>query len=92
MIVFFLNCYYNVILAWAFYYLFHSFSKELPWTTCGNDWNTPGCTTEFGHNLTVLATTVSNLTSAISDMTTEALNQVTDITYKEVDPTTEFWE
>lgn len=31
---------YIVILAWAFFYLFSSFSAELPWATCGNDWNT----------------------------------------------------
>uniref|UniRef100_A0A3Q3FMC5 Transporter n=1 Tax=Labrus bergylta TaxID=56723 RepID=A0A3Q3FMC5_9LABR len=31
---------YIVILAWAFFYLFSSFSAELPWATCGNYWNT----------------------------------------------------
>jgi len=46
-IVFFLNCYYNVILAWAFYYFFASFTTELPWENCGHDWNTPMCTKNF---------------------------------------------
>uniref|UniRef100_A0AAQ5ZXJ9 Solute carrier family 6 member 11a n=1 Tax=Amphiprion ocellaris TaxID=80972 RepID=A0AAQ5ZXJ9_AMPOC len=34
---------YIVILAWAFFYLFSSFSAELPWATCGNYWNTDSC-------------------------------------------------
>lgn len=31
---------YIIVIAWAFFYLFFSFSAELPWATCGNDWNT----------------------------------------------------
>lgn len=34
---------YITIIAWAFFYLFSSFSVHLPWATCGNDWNTGGC-------------------------------------------------
>ncbi|XP_035521809.1 sodium- and chloride-dependent GABA transporter 2-like [Morone saxatilis] len=34
---------YITILAWAFFYLFSSFSAELPWATCGNYWNTDLC-------------------------------------------------
>ncbi|XP_071499451.1 sodium-dependent noradrenaline transporter-like [Diadema antillarum] len=35
--------YYNVVIAWSFYYLFASFTKLLPWTFCGNTWNTEWC-------------------------------------------------
>ncbi|WAR01043.1 S6A13-like protein [Mya arenaria] len=42
-IVFFLNCYYNVILAWAFRYFFASFTSKLPWTDCDPDWATEHC-------------------------------------------------
>ncbi|XP_004676304.1 PREDICTED: sodium- and chloride-dependent transporter XTRP3 [Condylura cristata] len=31
---FFLSMYYNVINAWAFWYLFHSFQDPLPWSVC----------------------------------------------------------
>ncbi|XP_028276737.1 sodium- and chloride-dependent betaine transporter-like [Parambassis ranga] len=34
---------YITILAWAFFYLFASFSAELPWASCGNYWNTDSC-------------------------------------------------
>ncbi|KAL2094405.1 hypothetical protein ACEWY4_009124 [Coilia grayii] len=34
---------YIVILAWAFFYLFSSFSAELPWAHCNNSWNTDSC-------------------------------------------------
>ncbi|CAL1527682.1 unnamed protein product, partial [Lymnaea stagnalis] len=43
-IVFLLDCYYNIILTWAFYYFFSSFNSELPWQRCGHAWNTPNCT------------------------------------------------
>lgn len=31
---------YIMILTWSFFYLFSSFSAELPWASCGNEWNT----------------------------------------------------
>ncbi|KAL3880187.1 hypothetical protein ACJMK2_032450 [Sinanodonta woodiana] len=46
-IVFLLNCDYNVILSWAFYYLFASFTDVLPWSHCNNAWNTQLCTVDF---------------------------------------------
>ena len=32
--------YYNMILGWSLYYIFASFSSELPWSHCRNDFNT----------------------------------------------------
>uniref|UniRef100_G3QC18 Transporter n=1 Tax=Gasterosteus aculeatus aculeatus TaxID=481459 RepID=G3QC18_GASAC len=34
---------YIIIIAWAFFYLFLSFSAELPWASCGHEWNTDSC-------------------------------------------------
>uniref|UniRef100_A0A672Z321 Transporter n=1 Tax=Sphaeramia orbicularis TaxID=375764 RepID=A0A672Z321_9TELE len=56
-VVLYSSIYYIIILAWAFLYLFSSFSSELPWASCRNSWNTETCV-EFdrlGHsyNLTV---------------------------------------
>uniref|UniRef100_A0A672HE70 Transporter n=1 Tax=Salarias fasciatus TaxID=181472 RepID=A0A672HE70_SALFA len=39
-VVLYSSIYYIVILAWAFLYLFSSFSSELPWANCRNIWNT----------------------------------------------------
>ncbi|KAL8595223.1 hypothetical protein ACOMHN_043376 [Nucella lapillus] len=35
--------YYNMILAWSLYYLFASFTSDLPWNTCDGYWNTGNC-------------------------------------------------
>uniref|UniRef100_A0A8C9C281 Transporter n=1 Tax=Phocoena sinus TaxID=42100 RepID=A0A8C9C281_PHOSS len=39
---FFLSMYYNVINAWAFWYLFHSFQDPLPWSMCPLNGNRTG--------------------------------------------------
>ena len=31
--------YYNMVLAWSFYYMFASFTSTLPWGSCDNKWN-----------------------------------------------------
>lgn len=56
-VVLYSSIYYIIILAWAFLYLFSSFSSELPWASCRNSWNTETCV-EFdrlsnSYNLTV---------------------------------------
>lgn len=38
--------YYIIIISWTTYYLVNSFKSPLPWTLCGQDWNTPLCITQ----------------------------------------------
>ena len=37
----FVGLYYNMIIAWTIYYLFASFTSQLPWDSCENDFNSP---------------------------------------------------
>nr|XP_033782433.1 sodium- and chloride-dependent GABA transporter 3 isoform X4 [Geotrypetes seraphini] len=38
-----LNVYYIIILSWAIFYFLNCFSADLPWATCGHEWNTENC-------------------------------------------------
>ena len=43
------NTYYNVLIAYALFYLFASITAELPWGKCDNKWNTEYCiATKYG--------------------------------------------
>ena len=59
--MFLLDCYYNVILAWTFYYLFASLTSELPWATCDHEWNTEKCS--------LLANITANATGLVDPAT-----------------------
>jgi len=45
-IAYFVSVYFDVIIAWSFYYIFSSFTSELPWGNCDNDFNTPKCASD----------------------------------------------
>ncbi|XP_074644545.1 sodium-dependent dopamine transporter-like [Tubulanus polymorphus] len=47
LMAFYVSIYYNVIIGWSFFYLFHSFRASLPWTSCDNEWNTDRCRTSW---------------------------------------------
>ncbi|KAM9813255.1 sodium- and chloride-dependent GABA transporter 2-like [Neosynchiropus ocellatus] len=66
-VVLYSSIYYIIILAWAFLYLFSSFSSELPWSSCSNPWNTETCV-EFHRNDVLLNITVpANATSPVRE-------------------------
>uniref|UniRef100_A0A8I3WY59 Transporter n=1 Tax=Callithrix jacchus TaxID=9483 RepID=A0A8I3WY59_CALJA len=63
----YLNVYYIIILAWALFYLFSSFTSELPWTTCSNFWNTEHCMDFLNHSGAGTVTPSENLTSPVME-------------------------
>ncbi|XP_071768766.1 sodium- and chloride-dependent GABA transporter 2 [Centroberyx gerrardi] len=62
-IVLYCSIYYIIILAWAFFYLFSSFTSELPWSSCRNSWNTENCVEFDGRADHINWTVAENATS-----------------------------
>uniref|UniRef100_A0A8C6HPP1 Transporter n=1 Tax=Mus spicilegus TaxID=10103 RepID=A0A8C6HPP1_MUSSI len=63
----YLNIYYIIILAWALFYLFSSFTWELPWTTCTNSWNTEHCVDFLNHSSARGVSSSENFTSPVME-------------------------
>ncbi len=94
----FLNIYYIVILGWALFYMFASFTSDLPWSRCGNEWNTPNCVDYIGStsresfsvNASMANTTVAPTVMAnISNMSTVP---TAIVTAAKVSASEEYWE
>ncbi|XP_075797022.1 sodium- and chloride-dependent GABA transporter 2 isoform X3 [Pelodiscus sinensis] len=63
-IVILLNFYYIIVLAWALFYLFSSFTIDLPWGSCDHEWNTANCV-EFQKANASQNVTTENATSPV---------------------------
>ncbi|ESO99361.1 hypothetical protein LOTGIDRAFT_113527 [Lottia gigantea] len=73
-----ISCYYNVVLAWTLYYLGKSFTTVLPWSSCGNSWNSLNCVDVYG---TVFKNSTVN----------ETWNSAVNISNSTVSSTEEYW-
>ncbi|WAQ99809.1 SC6A9-like protein [Mya arenaria] len=94
--------YYNVIVAWTLYYLFMSLRAVLPWSTCGNWWNTKNCVDverkvlmasnneSFGIGNSTFLTNMTNMSTSLANYTVMA-NSVVD-RKSLVSSSEEFWE
>ena len=81
--------YYNTVIAWSIYYFFSSFTANLPWTSCNNEWNTCDCWT--GDAITNYSVYESEDNVAIKNgCYNQTLNSIEFNT--SVGPTTEFFE
>uniref|UniRef100_UPI0035902210 sodium- and chloride-dependent taurine transporter-like isoform X1 n=1 Tax=Myxine glutinosa TaxID=7769 RepID=UPI0035902210 len=66
-IVSLLNIYYIIILAWALFYLAHSFTNDLPWATCNHTWNTPNCLEDMMRPNVTLQANGTNYVSPVTE-------------------------
>ncbi|ESO08856.1 hypothetical protein HELRODRAFT_140021, partial [Helobdella robusta] len=66
-----ITSYYNVIISWILYYVFASLNSVLPWTSCGNIWNTKFCATpDIYRNITNGSVIVNGLNVTVNQLRT----------------------
>uniref|UniRef100_A0A8C8VMC6 Transporter n=1 Tax=Pelusios castaneus TaxID=367368 RepID=A0A8C8VMC6_9SAUR len=76
-IVILLNFYYIIVLAWALFYLFSSFTIDLPWGSCDHEWNTGNCV-EFQKANASLNQTSENATSPVIEFWERRVLKISD--------------
>ncbi|XP_063238578.1 sodium- and chloride-dependent GABA transporter 2-like [Bacillus rossius redtenbacheri] len=78
-IVFFLDIYYCIIIAWTIFYLIATFVvlPDLPWQDCDNWWNTPNCYTT-GMNATFVHNHSYHTTTPVEEFWEKRVLQITD--------------
>lgn len=87
-VVFYLDIYYCVIIAWTFFYLIAGFTAlpELPWDTCDGWWNTEICF-RATDNMTANDILLKNYS-----MVNQTRDGVTKLVRHTSTPVEEFWE
>lgn len=85
--------YYNVIIAWTLYYIYQSLTSLLPWSTCGNWWNTPNCIDRhYDPNLLLNNTHIMNDSMVINNMyASNETAKISDNIDKRMTSSEEFW-
>ncbi|XP_061866207.1 sodium- and chloride-dependent GABA transporter 2 isoform X4 [Colius striatus] len=76
-IVTLLNFYYIIVLAWALFYLFSSFTTDLPWGSCDHEWNTGNCM-EFQKVNSTFNMTNENATSPVIEFWERRVLKISD--------------
>ncbi|XP_032842345.1 sodium- and chloride-dependent GABA transporter 2 isoform X3 [Tyto alba] len=76
-IVILLNFYYIIVLAWALFYLFSSFTIDLPWGSCDHEWNTGNCM-ELQKANSTLNVTNENATSPVIEFWERRVLKISD--------------
>ncbi|XP_064011729.1 sodium- and chloride-dependent GABA transporter 2 isoform X3 [Pogoniulus pusillus] len=76
-IVVLLNFYYIIVLAWALFYLFSSFTIDLPWGSCDHEWNTENCMELHKANSTFNVTS-ENATSPVIEFWERRVLKISD--------------
>ncbi|TEA40376.1 hypothetical protein DBR06_SOUSAS23610004, partial [Sousa chinensis] len=76
-IVILLNIYYIIVLAWALFYLFSSFTIDLPWGSCRHDWNTEHCV-EFQRASSSVNLSSENATSPVIEFWERRVLKISD--------------
>ncbi|XP_015432253.1 PREDICTED: LOW QUALITY PROTEIN: sodium- and chloride-dependent GABA transporter 1-like [Dufourea novaeangliae] len=81
-IVFFLDVYYCIIIAWTLFYLISTFVNipGVPWNGCGNWWNSDKCYD------------ASNSTDHLHDVNANSTNSISNSTLHHTTPVEEYWE
>ncbi|XP_033736454.1 sodium- and chloride-dependent creatine transporter 1-like [Pecten maximus] len=62
-------CYYVMLMTWVMNYMYHTFQNPLPWSTCGNEWNTPYCFSAMDNARPQLIANVSNWNASSRNIT-----------------------
>jgi len=83
-VTFLVVIYYNMIIAWTIFYTYMSFANPLPWTFCGEPWNTKYCyTLDQDRDCGNTTTYFNNSCMDIETFCTTNMNTCYDKTYKD---------
>uniref|UniRef100_A0A8B9U9S6 Transporter n=1 Tax=Anas zonorhyncha TaxID=75864 RepID=A0A8B9U9S6_9AVES len=78
----YLNIYYIIILSWALFYLFSSFTSVLPWASCNNPWNSDLCVDFLNKSSLDNRTMPANATSPVVEFWEKRVLGLTDGIHK----------
>jgi len=89
----YIGTYYNIILSWAFFYIFSSFTTQLPWASCGNWWNTEACRRFDSKNCTAHGGLMANEEDCVfpKDVTIDVWKKLNETAMNAKMPSDEFF-